>query len=140
VTTSPSPDSPQRPLGERLPDVVELQPSYTIPLVLLAVAVPLALLQLWVGLAIGAFGLFLSIQTALIKLKFTPTALEVDRGSKLIRTFPYSEWSNWEIFWQPVPILFYFKEVNSIHFLPIIFNPQMLRTCLEYYVPQPERD
>jgi Protein of unknown function (DUF3119) len=140
VTTSPSPDSPQRPLSERLPDVVELQPSYTIPLVLLAVAVPLALLQLWVGLAIGAFGLFLSIQTALIKLKFTPTALEVYRGSKLIRTFPYSEWSNWEIFWQPVPILFYFKEVNSIHFLPIIFNPQMLRTCLEYYFPQPERD
>jgi Protein of unknown function (DUF3119) len=140
VTTSPSPDSSKRTLGERLPDVVELQPSYTIPLVLLAIAIPLAVLQLWLGLAIGVFGLFLSIQTALIKLKFTPTALEVCRGSKLIRTFPYSEWSNWEIFWQPVPILFYFKEVNSIHFLPIIFNPQMLRTCLEYYCPQPDRD
>jgi Protein of unknown function (DUF3119) len=140
VTTSSSPDAPKRSLGERLPDVVELQPSYTIPLVLLAIAIPLAVIQLWVGLAIGAFGLFLSIQTALIKLKFTLTALEVYRGSKLIRTFPYSEWSNWEIFWQSVPILFYFKEVNSIHFLPIIFNPQMLRTCLEYYVPQPERD
>jgi Protein of unknown function (DUF3119) len=130
VTTIQPPD--------RLPDLVELQPSYTIPLVLLAVAIPLTAIQSWVGLGIGAFGIFLSIQTALIKLKFTPTALEVYRGSNLIRTFPYSEWENWEIFWQPVPILFYFKEVNSIHFLPIIFNPQMLRTCLEHYVPQPE--
>jgi Protein of unknown function (DUF3119) len=128
------------PQADQFPDIVELQPSYIIPLVLVAAAIPIAIVQSWVGLGLGVFGLFLSIQTALIKLKFTTTALEVDRGGKLIRTFPYSEWQNWQIFWQPVPILFYFKEVNSIHFLPIIFNPQMLRTCLEHYVPQPERD
>ncbi len=123
-----------------LPDLVELQPSYNIPIALIAIAIPTALIQPWVGLGVGIFGLFLTIQAALIKLIFTPTALEVARGSKLIRTFPYSEWENWQIFWQPVPILFYFKEVNSIHFLPIIFNPQMLRTCLENHIPQPERD
>jgi hypothetical protein len=124
----------------QLPASVELAPSYTIPLVLTATAIPIAAIQLWVGIAIGIFGLFLTIQTAIIKLKFTTTALEVYRGSKLIRTFPYQEWETWQIFWQPVPILFYFKEVNSIHFLPIIFDHKMLRTCLAHYYPLPKSD
>ena len=58
------------------------------------------------------------------------------RSDKLIRSFPYSEWLNWEIFWSPVPVLFYFKEVNSIHFLPIIFDAKTLRSCLEQYYPR----
>ena len=126
MTTSPEPT--------QLPAI--LAPNYTIPIVLIAVAVPIAALQIWVGLVIGIFGLFLSIQTAIIKLEFTPTTLNVYRGSKVIRTFPYSEWETWKIFWQPFPILFYFKEVNSIHFLPIIFDARMLQTCLEYYCPE----
>jgi Protein of unknown function (DUF3119) len=124
------------PASTELPTEVELQPNYTIPLVIIAAAIPVIAIQLWVGLTIGLFGLFLTIQTAIIRLKFTTTALDVYRGSKLLRTFPYSEWETWQIFWQPVPILFYFKEVNSIHFLPIIFDSQMLRTCLEHYRPQ----
>ena len=126
MTTSPEPT--------QLP--ATLAPNYTIPIVLIAVAVPIAALQIWVGLIIGIFGLFLSIQTAIIKLEFTTTTLNVHRGSKVIRTFPYSEWETWKIFWQPFPILFYFKEVNSIHFLPIIFDARMLQTCLEYYCPE----
>jgi Protein of unknown function (DUF3119) len=132
VTTTPAPI--------QLPANVKLAPNYTIPIVLIAVAIPIAALQLWVGLGIGIFGLFLSIQTTIIKLEFTTTALNVYRSSNIIRTFPYSEWENWQIFWQPVPILFYFKEINSIHFLPIIFDPQMLLTCLEYYRPQPQTE
>ena len=128
------------PESNQLPAIVELNPSYTIPLVITVTAIPIAAIQLWVGIAIGIFGLFLTIQTAIIKLKFTTTALEVYRGSRLIRTFPYQEWETWQIFWQPVPILFYFKEVNSIHFLPIIFDPQVLRTCLEYYYPLAKSD
>lgn len=124
----------------QLPEIIELKPNYTIPAVLVAIAIPLATIQLWVGIGIGIFGLFLTIQTAIIKLKFTTTALEVYRGSNLIRTFPYQEWETWRIFWSPVPILFYFKEVNSIHFLPIIFDPQELRTCLEHYYPLPKHD
>jgi Protein of unknown function (DUF3119) len=124
------------PASTPLPTEVELPPNYTIPLIIIAAAIPVAAIQVWVGLAIGVFGLFLTIQTAIIRLKFTTTALDVYRGSKLIRTFPYHEWESWQIFWQPVPILFYFKEVNSIHFLPIIFDSQMLRTCLEHYRPQ----
>jgi Protein of unknown function (DUF3119) len=132
VTTNLSP--------AQLPAEIELQPKYTIPIAIVIAAMLVAIVLPWIGLGLGIFGLFLSIQTTLIKLKFTQMALEVYRGSNLIRTFPYSEWENWEIFWQPVPILFYFKEVNSIHFLPIIFDSQMLRTCLEYYFPRTGRN
>jgi Protein of unknown function (DUF3119) len=128
------------PVSPQLPASVELSPNYTIPAILIAAAIPITVFQLWVGLGLGIFGLFLAVQTTIIKLRFTTIALDVYRGSQLIRTFPYQEWETWQIFWQPVPILFYFKEVNSIHFLPIIFDPQMLRTCLEHYYPLPKSD
>jgi Protein of unknown function (DUF3119) len=128
------------PVSIQLPDSVKLAPSYIIPIVIVTVAIPIALVQIWFGLGIGVFGLFLAIQASIIKLEFTTTTLNVYRSSTVIRTFPYSEWENWVIFWQPVPILFYFKEVNSIHFLPVIFDPKMLLTCLEYYRPQPDLD
>jgi hypothetical protein len=116
---------------------VELAPSYTLPLVLVLVGLPLVLVQLWVGLAIALFGLFLLFQAISLRLKFTLTDLDIYRGETLIRRFPYQDWQNWEIFWSPVPILFYFKEVKSIHFLPIIFDSKMLRTCLEQRFPKP---
>lgn len=99
-------------------------------------AVPVLLVQIWASLAIALFALFLLIQAAMLRLKFTPTDLDIYRGDKLIRRFPYQDWQNWEIFGSSVPILFYFKEVRSIHFLPIIFDPKMLRTCLEQHFPK----
>ncbi len=115
---------------------VELSPSYTLPLVLIVAALPLLLLQIWVSLAIALFGFFLLFQTATIRLQFTETALDIYRSQTLIRSFPYQDWQNWRIFWPTVPILFYFKEVKSIHFLPILFDPKMLRTCLEQRCPR----
>ena len=114
-------------------NIVELPPNYIIPIVLMISAFPLFLIQRWGSLALAFFALFLFIQTALIRLQFTPTDLDVYRSGKLIRRFPYQEWSNWEIFWTPVPILFYFREVKSIHFLPIIFDAQLLQSCLKQY-------
>jgi len=119
---------------------VELAPSYALPLVLVSVSVPLLLVQKVVSLAIALFGLFLMYQAATIRLKFTATALDIYRQEKLIRCFPYQEWLNWQIFWPPVPILFYFKEVNSIHFLPILFDPKMLQACLEQRCPRKEKE
>ena len=115
--------------------VVELSPSYTIPLVLVGIAIALLLVQPWASLPIGLFGLFLLFQTVTLRLQFTETDLDVYRSGQLIRRFPYAEWQNWRIFWEPVPILFYFKEVKSIHFLPIIFNPKTLKSCLEKHCP-----
>lgn len=117
-------------------ETVELKPSYRIPLVLVALGMGVALIQIWVGCAIALFALFLLFQTVTIRLQFTPTALDIYRSNQLIRSFPYSEWENWRIFWQPIPILFYFKEVKSIHFLPIIFDPQTLEICLQKYCNQ----
>jgi hypothetical protein len=114
----------------------ELAPSYNISMVLIAAVIPLVWLQVWVAAAVGIFGLFLLVQTALIRLRFTSTALEVYRSGKEIRRFPYSEWEEWEIFWPPLPVLFYFREVKSIHFLPVLFQPQALRACLEQHCPR----
>jgi len=112
---------------------ITLKPSYNIPVILVLIAIPVTVFQPFLGIAIALFGLFLMFQAVLIKLQFTDTALEVYRGDKLIRRFPYQEWQNWAIFWQPVPILLYFKEVKSIHFVPIIFDAKMLKECLEKY-------
>jgi Protein of unknown function (DUF3119) len=131
VTTAPSNSvSDQR--------SVELNPSYTIPLVLVVAAIPLALLQPWVGGPIALFGLFLLYQTATLRLVFTATDLDVLRSGTLIRRFPYAEWLNWRVFWPAFPVLFYFREVKSIHFLPVLFDPTALTACLEERCPRVE--
>lgn len=104
-------------------------------MVLVIAAIPVLLVQPWVGGAIALFGLFLMFQAATLRLQFTETALDIYRGETLIRRFPYQEWQNWQIFWPAVPILLYFKEVKSIHFLPILFDPKTLKTCLEQRCP-----
>lgn len=115
---------------------IELAPSYTIPIILVLAAIPLFFVRAWVSLAIALFGLFLLIQTVTLRLRFTDTDLDIYRGETLIRRFPYQEWQNWRIFWPSFPVLFYFKEVKSIHFLPILFDPAMLKTCLEVRCPR----
>ena len=98
-------------------------------------AIPLLFLSLWVSGSVLVFGLFLWYQTTTLRLVFTSTALEVYRKGTEIRRFPYQDWQTWEIFWDAVPILFYFREVNSIHFLPIIFSSVELKSQLEQRVP-----
>ncbi|MEP0869285.1 DUF3119 family protein [Trichocoleus desertorum AS-A10] len=124
------------PASSQSTSVVELSPSYVLPVVLVLGAVPLLLVQVWVGLAIALFGLFLLFQAVTLRLRFTSTDLDIYRGETLIRRFAYQDWQNWQIFWPQVPILFYFKEVKSIHFLPILFDPKMLQTCLEQHCPK----
>ncbi len=116
---------------------VELKPSYNIPIVLIVASIPLLLIgQPVAGGIIGLFGLFLMYQAVTLRLQFTATDLDLVRGDKLLRRFPYSEWQNWRIFWNIVPILFYFKEIKSIHFLPILFDPKNLKACLEERCPR----
>lgn len=100
-----------------------LRPDYRLSLSILFIGLIVLFAQRWVGLMITLLGLFLLIQTTIIRLTFTETELQVCRGTTILRQFPYAEWQTWTIFWSPVPILFYFREVNSIHFLPMLFNP-----------------
>ncbi len=116
--------------------VVELAPNFRIPAFLILAAVGLSFVSWWGGGAIAVLGVFLTVQTVLIRLQFTDQALNVLRSGTIIRSFPYSEWLNWEIFWWPIPILFYFKEVKSIHFLPIIFDSKTLADCLQKHYPR----
>lgn len=117
------------------PQIIVLAPSYQLPLWLAIAALPVCYLQLWTGLAMLLFAVFLTIQAATLRLQFTDTALEIYRSAKLIRNFPYADWQTWQIFWQPLPALLFFREVKSIHFLPILFDPPALRAALEQHVP-----
>lgn len=117
-------------------ETVVLKPSYWLPVGLAIAALPLGWLSLWAGIPVGLFALFLAIQSATLRLHFTPSALEIYRGQTQIRTFPYADWYHWEIYWPAVPILFYFREVNSIHFLPILFDPEMLTESLTKHCPR----
>lgn len=116
-------------------ETVELAPSFSLPIALVLLGVLIFWLQPWVSGVIALFGLFLLFQAATLRLHFTPVALEVYRGETQIRRFPYQDWQNWQIFWFNLPILFYFREVKSIHFLPVLFDPKMLRLCLEQRCP-----
>ena len=117
-------------------ETVVLKPSYRLPIALAIAALPLGWLSLWAGIPVGLFALFLGIQSATLRLHFTTSALEIYRGETQVRVFPYADWYHWEIYWPAVPILFYFREVNSIHFLPILFDPGTLTECLTRNCPR----
>ena len=116
----------------------QLAPSYNLPVTIVLLSLPLLWVQLGIGLLVAVLGLFLLYQTTTIRLIFTATALEVRRNEGLLKTFPYADWQTWKVFWPAVPILFYFKEVNSIHFLPVLFSPEELRAQLEKHCPDCE--
>jgi len=123
-------------------DDVVLAPRFWLPLavVVLGLAVlPLALLwppALWLGLVLSLFGLFLLLQSALLRLAFSDDALLVWRQDTLLRRFPYSAWLSWKLFWPGVPVLFYFREQNSVHLLPVLFDATALRQQLATRLPQ----
>lgn len=115
-----------------------LTPSFKLPIAMVLLSLPLLFVQLVAGIVWALLSLFLLYQTTAIRLTFTPTALEVSRNDSLLKTFPYAEWESWKIFWPPVPILFYFKEVNSIHFVPVLYDPAQLREQLVLHSPDCE--
>ena len=85
----------------------------------------------WIAAAVVVlFGCFLMLQTALLRLRFEAEALVVTRSGDEIRRFPYSDWMGWRVFWPAVPVLFYFREVKSIHFLPMLFDANALNEQL----------
>lgn len=114
---------------------VTLQPRPWVPLAILLLAAPLALWRWPVAALVGLFGLFLLLQTVLLRLRFEAEALVVLRQTTEIRRFPYAQWQAWRLFWGPLPLLFYFREVNSPHLLPVLFNASELRQQLELRLP-----
>ena len=121
---------------------VVLDPAYGVSLGVIGLGLAaLALLPLWAGaiwlsLVVAVFGLFLLLQTRLLRLEFGGDALLVWRQQTLLRRFPYQEWLSWTIFWPGLPVLFYFREQASIHFLPVLFDATSLRQQLEQHLSQ----
>ena len=115
---------------------IVLAPSYKLPLALVAIGLGLYWVSLWAAIPVALFGMFLGIQATILRLHFTNEAFELYRGQEQLRCFPYAEWLNWEIYFGLVPILFYFREVKSIHFLPIVFNASQLKGALEMHSPK----
>jgi hypothetical protein len=124
------------------PTDVTLRPRFLVPLgTLVLAAASLALLPLWTGIVwlaggLALFAAFLAVQTFLLRLRFTAAELEVLRGQDVIRRFPYDRWLSWRIFWNPVPVLFYFRETESPHLLPMLFDGTALRQQLEMRLPR----
>ena len=113
-----------------------LSPDARLPL--LVVAFGLALLPLplspWPTAVVVLFGLFLMLQTASLRLEFEERALIVWQNGRELRRFPYDQWLTWRLFAPWLPGLLYFRETQSIHFLPILFSPKQLREQLELRV------
>ena len=91
----------------------------------------------WLGLAMLAFATFLMVQTAVLRLCFSAEALLVLRSGKEIRRFPYGEWLAWRLFFPALPVIFYFRETNTPHLLPVLFDATALRAQLHQRVPLP---
>ena len=123
----------QAPLPDASQGVI-LAPSLWLPLAVVGLGLASLLLNPWLSLAVSLFGLFLLIQSQILRLQFSADALLVWRGSTVLRRFPYSEWLSWTLFWSPIPVLFYFREQRSIHFLPVLFDPKTLREQLNIHV------
>lgn len=123
--------------GSPLPDPAQgviLAPRPWVPLGVVLLGVASLALSVWAALVVGLFGLFLLLQSQLLRLQFSAEALLVWRGASLLRSFPYSDWLGWKLFWQPLPVLFYFREQRSIHLLPVLFDATTLREQLNLHV------
>ncbi len=132
ISSAPSPSG-----TASLPDPAQgviLAPRPWVPLGVVVLGLACLVLNIWAALVVSLFGLFLLLQSQLLRLQFSADALLVWRGSSLLRRFPYSEWLGWRLFWSPVPVLFYFREQRSIHLLPVLFDATTLREQLERHV------
>ena len=126
--------------GDTGHDAIQLAPRPWVGLAVTMLGLPLLPLGWPFTAVVSCFGLFLLLQTALLRLRFEADDLVVLRVNSEIRRFPYADWSNWVVFWPKVPALFYFREVNSIHFLPVLFDATELQQQLKKRIGPSETD
>jgi hypothetical protein len=124
--------------GSPLPDPAQgviLAPRPWVPFGVVLLGVASLALNLWAALVVGLFGLFLLVQSQILRLELGPEALVVWRQQQELRRFPYHDWLNWTVFWPRLPVLFYFREQQSIHLLPMLFDAETLRDQLRQRLP-----
>ena len=115
------------------PGPVSLSANPRLPLLVFLLSAALLPLPLapWPTLVVALFSLFLLLQAYSLRLEFCADTLVVWRGSQELRRFPYQDWLGWRLFAPWLPGLFYFREVKSIHLLPILFDAEELKRQLQ---------
>ena len=119
--------------NSKIEDSVTIAPSFKLPLILIIFSFSLLFLNIGsVPTIISAsFSFFLLLQTFTLRIKITQEDFIVLQLGKEIRRFPFSNWLTWKLFLPSLPGIFYFREKSSPHLLPILFNPEQLKTQLK---------
>ena len=112
---------------------VTIAPSFLLPIILIILS--LMLLFLHIGtlptVISGSFSFFLLLQSFTLRIQITKDDFVVLQFGKEIRTFPFKNWIAWKFLLPKLPIIFYFREKSSPHLLPILFNPNQLKSELQ---------
>ncbi len=115
---------------------VTLKPSYRLPLIIILFGLGLFILQIsiWSAILVSIFGLFLLIQSFILRLEFTPKDMIVWQLGNELRRFPFENWLAWRLLLPKLPGVLYFREEASPHLLPILFDPVTLENQLKLRV------
>ena len=115
---------------------VVLKPAHRLPLLITGLGLIWLTFAgaLWPPIALISFGLFLLIQSFILRLEFTPNDLVVWQLGRELRRFPFKSWLAWRLFLPQLPGILYFREEASPHLLPILFDPAELESQLKLRV------
>ncbi len=115
---------------------VVLTPEHRLPLLIIFLGFTFLPLPLnsWIAVLIIVFGLFLLLQSFILRLEFTPNDLVVWQLNRELRRFPFKNWLAWRLLLPKLPGLLYFRETASPHLLPILFDPIALENQLKLKV------
>ena len=111
---------------------VIISPSFQLPIILIILSLMLLFLNIgnWPTIIFASFSFFLLLQSFTLRIKITNKDFVVLQFGKEIRCFPFENWISWKFFFPIIPGIFYFREKSSPHLLPILFNPEQLKSEL----------
>ena len=87
--------------------------------------------SIWPSILVTIFGIFLLVQSFILRLEFTSKDLIVWQLGNELRRFPFKTWLAWRILFPKLPGILYFREEASPHLLPILFDPKTLENQLK---------
>ena len=117
----------------KIEESVTIAPSFQLPIILIVLSFSLLFLKIgsFPTIISASFSFFLLLQSFTLRIKITKDDFIVLQLGKEIRRFPFKNWLTWKLFLPGLPGIFYFREKSSPHLLPILFNPEELRSKLK---------
>jgi len=119
--------------NSKIEESVTIAPSFQLPIILIALSFSLLFFKIGSLPTIisASFSFFLLLQSFTLRIKITQNDFIVLQLGKEIRRFPFKNWLTWKLFLPGLPGIFYFREKSSPHLLPILFNPEQLKSQLK---------